>query len=333
MNPADMEKVKQEMAAQAAALHHHEDQFAAMEAAFRKASACHNQDLETLNAQLQQLMQASQTPVVPPPTGPSVPIFPGPEPRLSALERFSGAPGTCRSFLTLCKLTFELQPLTYPTERSRVAFMITQLTGRARDWGTAEWEKQSTFCSSVTAFSEGLRKVFEHATPGREAARGLLNLVQGSRRVTDYSIEFRTLAAESDWNASSLTDAFYNGLSDDIKDELAARDPPEDLDALVATAIRIDRRLQERRRERALICTPQSLPRPPASPPTSRFSPPAGAPRDSVEPMQLGRTRLSAAERQRRQRENCCMYCGQGGHYVSSCPVKDRAHQGPRGRW
>jgi hypothetical protein len=134
--------------------------------------------------------------------------------------------------------------------------MITQLTGPARDWGTAEWEKQSVFCSSVTAFSEGIRKVFDHATPGREAARGLLNLVQGSRRVTDYSIEFRTLAADSDWNASSLTDAFYNGLSDDIKDELAARDPPTVLDALVATAIRIDGRLQERGRERALTSTP-----------------------------------------------------------------------------
>ena len=65
--------------------------------------------------------------------------------------------------------------------------------------------------------------------------------------MTDYSIEFRTLAAESDWNSSSLTDAFYNGLSDDIKDELVARDPSTDLDALIATAIRIDGRFQERR--------------------------------------------------------------------------------------
>jgi len=65
--------------------------------------------------------------------------------------------------------------------------------------------------------------------------------------VTEYSIEFWTLAAESDWNASSLTDTFYNGLSDNIKDELVARDPLTDLDALVATAIRIDGRLRERK--------------------------------------------------------------------------------------
>jgi len=96
--------------------------------------------------------------------------------------------------------------------------MLTQLTGRAWDWGTAEWEKQSAICSSVTAFSDSLRKVFDHVTPGREAARGLFNLTQGGRRVMDYSIEFRTLAAESQRNSSSLADAFYNGLSDVIKD-------------------------------------------------------------------------------------------------------------------
>lgn len=333
MNPADTKALKEEVAAQGAALHQHSRQFTAMEVAFQEASERHNQHFEVLSGQLQQLTLDSQTPAVQPPTSPPVPAVSRPEPRLSALERFSGAPDTCRSFLTLCSLTFELQPLTYPTERSRVAFMITQLTGRARNWGAAEWEKQSALCSSVAAFSEGLRKVFDHATPGREAARGLFNLAQGSRRVTDYSIEFRTIAAESDWNSSSLADAFYNGLSDAIKDELAARDPPGDLDVLIATAIRIDGRIQERRREKVLTSTSRSLPRLPVSPSTSTGFPTAAASSDPVEPMQLGRTRLSAAERQRRQRENCCMYCGEGGHYVSSCPVKDRAHQESRGRW
>jgi hypothetical protein len=69
-----MEKVNQEIAAQAVALHQHEKQFTAMEVAFREASARHNQHLETLSGQLQQLMQASRPPAVSPPTAP------GPEP-------------------------------------------------------------------------------------------------------------------------------------------------------------------------------------------------------------------------------------------------------------
>ena len=148
--------------------------------------------------------------------------------------------------------------------------------------------------------------------------------------MSEFEIEFRTMAAESNWNAASLFDAFYNGLSDNIKDELAARDLPADLDALVALSIRIDSRLRERRRERVLSAIPQV---PSSGPSRLPSEPVSGISGDTAEPMQLGRTRLSTAERQRRLRENRCMYCGQDGHFVSSCPVKDRAHQSSRGRW
>jgi len=55
MNPADMEQIKLEMAARAAALRHHEKQFTAMEVALRETLALHNQHLENLSSQLQQL--------------------------------------------------------------------------------------------------------------------------------------------------------------------------------------------------------------------------------------------------------------------------------------
>lgn len=167
MDPADTGALKQEMTAQADVLRQQEQRLTALEIIIREASARQDRHLEILSDQLRQLQQPT---TAPPPVIPPVPAVPGPEPRLSPPERYSGAPGTCRSFLTMCSLTFELQPLTYPTERSRVAFMITQLTGRAREWGTAEWAKQSAVCSSVAAFSEGLRRVFDHVTPGREAA-------------------------------------------------------------------------------------------------------------------------------------------------------------------
>lgn len=49
-----------------------------------------------------------------------------------------------------------------------------------------------------------------------------------------YSIEFGTQAAESKFNASSLFNACYNGLSEELKDELAAHELPVELDAFVA---------------------------------------------------------------------------------------------------
>lgn len=169
------------------------------------------QQLQALTVQTQQLLAnvGSTTPVVPPnnpeptqatpgptatPTAPPDPRF---EPRAPSIERYDGSPGTCRSFLTLCSLTFELQPSSFPSERSRVAYIITNLTGRAREWATSEWEKQSVVCLTERAFTDALKKVFDGSTPGREAARQLLALRQGQARVADHAIRFRTLAADS----------------------------------------------------------------------------------------------------------------------------------------
>lgn len=52
------------------------------------------------------------------------------------------------------------------------------------------------------------------------------------------------------WKNESLNDAFHQGLSDCIKDELVARDSPNTLKGLEQLATRIDHLLQEQRRDR-----------------------------------------------------------------------------------
>lgn len=51
--------------------------------------------------------------------------------------------------------------------------------------------------------------------------------------------------------------------------------------------------------------------------------------------MQLGRMKLTPTERQRRLKERLCIYCGLGGHFLSSCPSlpKGQAHQVAEGHW
>ncbi len=62
--------------------------------------------------------------------------------------------------------------------------------------------------------------MFDRAASGREAARFLAELRQGDRSVTDFSIEFRTLAAECRWNSEAQWDMFFHGLADYVKDEI-----------------------------------------------------------------------------------------------------------------
>ena len=95
-----------------------------------------------------------------------------------------------------------------------------------------------------------MSKVFDHPVQGQDAARRLLSLRQGSRSVAEYSIEFRTLVAESGWNEAASQAVFVQGLTEQLKDELVSHPEPGTLDDLIALSIRIGNRCSERRRER-----------------------------------------------------------------------------------
>ena len=60
----------------------------------------------------------------------------------------------------------------------------------------------------------------------------------------------RTLAAESSWNPEALFDTVHHGLSERLKDELAAQEITLDLDSLITPSFRIDGRPRESRCER-----------------------------------------------------------------------------------
>lgn len=248
------------------------------------------------------------------------------EPRLSPPEVFKGEQSQCRPFITQCEIVFELQPSSFPTERAKVAYAISLLSGKAKLWGTAEWQKDSLICYQFKDFSKELIRVFDPVLPEREAARGLLKLKQGRRRVTEYIIDFHALSSGSDWNDEALCDAFYQGLSEEVKDELSTRDAPRDLEELETLAARIDMRLHERRLERSSFSrtyqvVPVPRPQPSVSTPPVSSSPIPPA----EEPMQIGRSRLSPQERERRLKRGLCFYCGGEGHLLRLCPAKGQA--------
>lgn len=64
-----------------------------------------------------------------------------------------------------------------------------------------------------------MTKIFNHPFQGKAAAKHLLILHQGPLSVA----EFRTLATGLGWNDESLQVVFLNGLSEQVKHELAAR--------------------------------------------------------------------------------------------------------------
>uniref|UniRef100_A0A8K9XXP6 Gypsy retrotransposon integrase-like protein 1 n=1 Tax=Oncorhynchus mykiss TaxID=8022 RepID=A0A8K9XXP6_ONCMY len=243
--------------------------------------------------------------------------FESPEPRINNPPCYSGEPTECRSFLTQCDIVFSLQPNTYSRSTARVAYVISLLIGRAREWGTAIWEARAECTNQYQDFKEEMIRVFDRSVFGEEASRALSSLCQGNRSITDYSIEFRTLAVSSGWNEPALLARLLEGFRAEVKDEILSREVPSSVDSLIELAIRIERRvdLRHRARGKELALSVASLS---ASLPSSS----AGS---GAEPMQLGGIRISTEERERRITNRLCLYCGSAGHFVTSCPVKGQS--------
>uniref|UniRef100_A0A674MAN0 Uncharacterized protein n=1 Tax=Takifugu rubripes TaxID=31033 RepID=A0A674MAN0_TAKRU len=72
---------------------------------------------QTLNASVTDLLSSGRAE----PRKPHIPIQ----------EWYSGEGGACASFLLQCSLVFDLQPLTYTSDRAKIAFVVNLLSGRA----------------------------------------------------------------------------------------------------------------------------------------------------------------------------------------------------------
>ncbi|KAI3366537.1 hypothetical protein L3Q82_000666 [Scortum barcoo] len=130
-------------------------------------------------------------------------------------EPFSGVSSQCKGFIFQCKLFFQLKSISFSNDFSKIHFMLGLLQGKALTWAEARFAGRTFSGLTFSAFLEEFRRVFESpATPFCASSR-LFTITQDSARsVADYTLEFRTLAAEVDWteDAPALCAAFYNGL-------------------------------------------------------------------------------------------------------------------------
>uniref|UniRef100_A0A9J7XNI1 ribonuclease H n=1 Tax=Cyprinus carpio carpio TaxID=630221 RepID=A0A9J7XNI1_CYPCA len=312
MDSAEETELRRALLQQGSLLGRQQEEIAASRRAYSEISLQLNQLAERLDQ-----LQAS------PSAAPSVPPAPRhAEPRLNPPAPYSGEPNSCRSFLSQCSLTFTLQPSCFPTEQSRVAFVITLLVGQAREWGTAMWDSKHDCCVSFEAFSKELRKVFDRSARGIEAARALSLLQQGEQSVSSYSIQFRTLATSCGWNEKALWDHFLHGLAEHVKDEIYSLELPSGLDELIDLAIRVDDRIILRSRHQREGIPHEHLTGVACGATCDTMSQRRILPEE--EPMQIGRARLTIGERRHRLDNQLCLHCSEAGHVVAACPVAGR---------
>ena len=140
------------------------------------------------------------------------------------------------------------QPSRFPSDATKIALIVPALSVRALDWAIAASESNPLLTSDLQLFLTEFKNTFDHPSCGADAAGRLHSLSQGSRNVTEYTLEFRMLAADSRWDDTALRSAYRRGLSEEIKD-LIVRDRPSSSNDLISLALIMDNRLNERRRE------------------------------------------------------------------------------------
>uniref|UniRef100_A0A9J7XS29 CCHC-type domain-containing protein n=1 Tax=Cyprinus carpio carpio TaxID=630221 RepID=A0A9J7XS29_CYPCA len=240
-------------------------------------------------------------------SSPSVPSSPMAKP-----APFSGSAEECSGFLLQCSLVLEMQPHLYPTELSKVAFIISQLKGKALQWADSIWTQKNPVTQSYTSFVDHFREVFGKPTWDSSIGEKLYNLKQGKMSVNDYALQFRTLAATSGWNEQALLTTYRQGLDPRVWLHLAAYEDTIGLERFIQLSIRFATRMQSCLEEHQgqpqhtiSLCRPE----------------PVNPPDPAHEPMLLDSNHLTRSERQRRLTQNLCLYCGSPGHILSTCPI------------
>lgn len=209
-------------------------------------------------------------------------------------NKYDGSPRISHS--VTCTLT--ITPADFTSDKDRVDFIISLLTGKAPDWVTALWATQSSDLSSESRF-HALFKVFNHSVSGRHTRDLSCELRKGRRSTSEYAPEFRTMDAGSGWSEPVLLTVYRGGCNLELQTELACRGDLTVLNQYIRMSISIGNLLVDRRPIQSPMACESSTPfsRPPRS--------------NSLKPMQLGCAPLTPAERHQRLRVNLCLYCGE----------------------
>ncbi len=226
---------------------------------------------------------------------------------------FSSVAEECNSFLLQCSRYIENQPYLYPTEKSKISFLISLLSGKALQWAETIWSQSGSVTKSFDNFVNHFREVFGRAYGDPTAGDQLYHLRQGSLPIKEYALKFRTLAAASGWDERSLITTYHHGLEPKLCLQMAGYDDSYGLENMIQHSIHCSFCMQSCFEESSTwySCTPPH-----------RYPEPLCPPEPETEPMLTENMQLSSAERQRRLTKGLCLNCGGGGHVISVCPTR-----------
>src|SRR5258705_7921429 len=138
----------------------------------------------------------------------------------------------------------------------------------------------------------------------------------GGARLSKYLVRFNTLASRVEWGDAALRFQFYDGLPEQLKDQIALLRKPDTLRELVQATVRHDNLYWECQDERKRT-RQQQPPRNTTTGQTRSDQPPDHPNEQHLNP----RGRLKDEERRRCRDNNLCLFCRKSDHTIAKCPT------------
>ncbi|SOV09901.1 uncharacterized protein UDID_19573 [Ustilago sp. UG-2017a] len=234
-------------------------------------------------------------------------------------EAFTGERGHLEPFLAQVDVFLRLNPGRFINDSDQILWLSTLLRGVAHQWFYPHLSTVNppAWLTDYPLFINQLRVVF--GDPDRIAtAKWEIKALSQTTSVANYLTQFCQLQMTLRWDKDAMAWFFYQGLKENVKDDLSRSGKPTDLETLIQRSLEIDNRIAERISEKKRMITRSAnpTPMPVSNPPIAPTAVHPSSPSALRAPLTTA-GKLDPEEYKQRQANNLCIYCASSEHVVT----------------